>query len=692
MRALVTGGAGFIGSNLVDALRGARRRGDACSTTSRRAGARTSTPAPRCHEADVADADAVGRAAGDTGPRWSSTSPRRSTSAARSPTRRSTRASTSSGTLVVLEAARAPRRPRVVFSSTGGAIYGETDGVPDARGRPAPAAGALRRRARPRPRTTCALYAPAARRPTWSPCATPTSTARARTRSARAASWPSSAERAPPRRAGRRCSATAARRATSSTSATWWPPTSRRRRTRTRPAPTTSGAARRRRSSRWPTCSGSRSSTGPSAAARCAAAPGPGARPPRAGLGGRSRHGRGPRAHPALGALPLSRARRRRRRVLPPPRRPRGRGVGPPPGPRRARRRRRRAGARAAPPGAAEARVRAPRRRRPDRPAAPAAVRDPRRRPRDLRARSSRPPFGRDAYAGWGAWAAPTLALALRALRRRFRFDLVHAHYAVPAADAVLRARLATPLVVSVHGGDVLWVARALRARARGGHARTDRGRARAGQLGRDRRPVAGAGRPRHARRAPGHRPARAAGAAPRRADARHRRPPGRAQAPRRRAAGAGRAARRALRDRRRRPRARPPRGGWRASSGVAERVDVRRRAAPRARAGRARGARTRSCCRAWTRPSASPTSRRWRAGSRPSGCAARTAPRRSRPPAAGSRWPSPAACARAIEATLAGRDGARARRARDRRSAASPGSGRRRDTVAAYAEAVARR
>ena len=70
------------------------------------------------------------------------------------------------------------------------------------------------------------------------------------------------------------------------------------------------------------------------------------------------------------------------------------------------------------------------------------------------------PPFGPDAVAGWGAWAAPTLTLALRALRRRFPFDLVHAHYAVPTADAVLRARLATPLVVSVHGGDVLWVAR----------------------------------------------------------------------------------------------------------------------------------------------------------------------------------------------------------------------------------------
>jgi teichuronic acid biosynthesis glycosyltransferase TuaC len=40
-------------------------------------------------------------------------------------------------------------------------------------------------------------------------------------------------------------------------------------------------------------------------------------------------------------------------------------------------------------------------------------------------------------YASWGAWAAPALGLALRRLRRSFEFDLVHAHNAVPAADAV---------------------------------------------------------------------------------------------------------------------------------------------------------------------------------------------------------------------------------------------------------------
>jgi glycosyltransferase involved in cell wall biosynthesis len=62
-------------------------------------------------------------------------------------------------------------------------------------------------------------------------------------------------------------------------------------------------------------------------------------------------------------------------------------------------------------------------------------------------------------YGSWGAWAAPTLALALRRLRSRFAFELVHAHNAVPAADAVLRARARVPLVVSVHGGDIYYTA-----------------------------------------------------------------------------------------------------------------------------------------------------------------------------------------------------------------------------------------
>jgi hypothetical protein len=73
-------------------------------------------------------------------------------------------------------------------------------------------------------------------------------------------------------------------------------------------------------------------------------------------------------------------------------------------------------------------------------------------------------------YAIWGAWAAPALGLALRGLRRSFPFEVIHAHNAVPAGDAVRRARarlrsLDVPLIISVHGGDVLYTA----SRGRGG-------------------------------------------------------------------------------------------------------------------------------------------------------------------------------------------------------------------------------
>jgi glycosyltransferase involved in cell wall biosynthesis len=58
-------------------------------------------------------------------------------------------------------------------------------------------------------------------------------------------------------------------------------------------------------------------------------------------------------------------------------------------------------------------------------------------------------------YDSWGAWAAPLVGRAMQRLRREFPFDLVHAHYAVPAGDAVRRAAGSAPLVVSVHGHDV---------------------------------------------------------------------------------------------------------------------------------------------------------------------------------------------------------------------------------------------
>ncbi len=69
-------------------------------------------------------------------------------------------------------------------------------------------------------------------------------------------------------------------------------------------------------------------------------------------------------------------------------------------------------------------------------------------------------------YASWGAWAAPPLGVALRHLRRRFPFDLVHAHNAIPPGDALRRVNAGVPIVVSVHGGDVLYTARTSRAGA----------------------------------------------------------------------------------------------------------------------------------------------------------------------------------------------------------------------------------
>jgi glycosyltransferase involved in cell wall biosynthesis len=62
-------------------------------------------------------------------------------------------------------------------------------------------------------------------------------------------------------------------------------------------------------------------------------------------------------------------------------------------------------------------------------------------------------------YAVWGRWAAGPVRDALDDAERP---DLVHAHYAVPAGDAVLRwirRGNDVPLVVSVHGGDLSYTA-----------------------------------------------------------------------------------------------------------------------------------------------------------------------------------------------------------------------------------------
>jgi glycosyltransferase involved in cell wall biosynthesis len=61
-------------------------------------------------------------------------------------------------------------------------------------------------------------------------------------------------------------------------------------------------------------------------------------------------------------------------------------------------------------------------------------------------------------YPSWDRWARGPLGKALARLHAHWPFDLVHAHYALPAASAALSFTETEklPLAVSVHGGDVL--------------------------------------------------------------------------------------------------------------------------------------------------------------------------------------------------------------------------------------------
>jgi UDP-glucose 4-epimerase len=133
MRALVTGGAGFIGSHLVDAL---VARGDEVAVVDDLSSGHEANLAGALeqgvtlHRADIRDAAALMRLVEDCAPAAIFHL------AAQVDVRVSLRdpaydARTNvEGTINVLEAARAAGAKRVVFSSTGGAIYGETDVLP----------------------------------------------------------------------------------------------------------------------------------------------------------------------------------------------------------------------------------------------------------------------------------------------------------------------------------------------------------------------------------------------------------------------------------------------------------------------------------------------------------------------------------------------------------------------------------
>jgi len=133
MRTLVTGGAGFIGSNIVDAL---LARGDQVAVIDDLSSGRTRNLQPALaagatlHQIDVRDGEAVRQAFAQAQPE------RVFHLAAQIDVRRALEdpafdASVNVvGTINVLEAAHAAGTRRLVNTSTGGAIYGDTDVMP----------------------------------------------------------------------------------------------------------------------------------------------------------------------------------------------------------------------------------------------------------------------------------------------------------------------------------------------------------------------------------------------------------------------------------------------------------------------------------------------------------------------------------------------------------------------------------
>jgi UDP-glucose 4-epimerase len=134
MRALVTGGAGFIGSNLVDALLDEGADVDVVDTlvTGRRSNLEAGAlgRGARLHEVDITDKAALTRLVADVKPDVIFHL------AAQIDVRKSVEDPAFDavvnvvGTINVLEAARQAGVPRVVNTSTGGAIYGDAERIP----------------------------------------------------------------------------------------------------------------------------------------------------------------------------------------------------------------------------------------------------------------------------------------------------------------------------------------------------------------------------------------------------------------------------------------------------------------------------------------------------------------------------------------------------------------------------------
>ena len=140
MRTLVTGGAGFIGSHLVDAL---LARGDDVTIVDDLSSGRESNVAAarrngaQLERADIRDGAALARIVEAARPQTifhlaAQVDVRRSLADPAFDARTNIE-----GTINVLEGAHASGSERVVFSSTGGAIYGETDVLPTPESEPA---------------------------------------------------------------------------------------------------------------------------------------------------------------------------------------------------------------------------------------------------------------------------------------------------------------------------------------------------------------------------------------------------------------------------------------------------------------------------------------------------------------------------------------------------------------------------